>query len=888
MHNKTVSKILIAILTISMFSVFLSTLPASAVSLIELTPTSGNVGTQVRLVGTIDTLGGSYAIYFDTNGDGSIQYGWANETVKTGNAPADTYDVNTTFVVPACLGSDAGLNHRVVLRDEQTVATVTAWFAVVTSRVLTVSPTTIQQEGSNVTAFMTVTGGTVANQLNRYTVYVTDPAGGRTRKTNLDFTTSAVGSGSANCTIPDDFAGWGFPSSGTPNTDLCGTYTVNADRVLPGAITNASQTSFQIRLTNASSYGRFETVNVKTTGWATNQNVTVTITDPNGTVAQTWPNQNLTTGMANLNWTIPWNAVQGTYNVTVYNATGNNKAVTSTNLFEVGSAALTVTFTTNPTNIQRTQTMTARFNIKYPDGTVYNNVTHFNSITVYIVRPWFGSYYRTEGTIYLTAADYGADGNWTVTWTAPKGVTLNNGYRVQLSAPRVFGATTYPGSIMDNYGNEGAVVTTRSGSFRVQAATLDVMVVTQPMNVTRQQAVTAGLRITYPDGTAYTTADLNSVNTTIRVYANSTNVANVTLNAAGYNATANEWTISWTPSYMVAAGSGYNFSILANELYDSPLNLGPASTVTTNNFIVSKAVLVVPAVLTNDDTFQPGDYVWISFNATYPDGSPVMMGSSAVTLTAPDGFTTTTVNPVHVGNGIWQVPVWLSDAQAQTGAWTITLTAHGVNDGYNTGPAITRTANFTVLPPDYSLEDIADALNALSDRLAAVESDTSALGDSVTAINAAIAALEGSVADLESQLANTASTSSVTALTNTVNSLSAAIDALESALAGTASAADVDALSTAVSTLQASLASLETDTGADLDALSAAVDALEAAVADLSANAVTQADLDDTASDLSADIGSSNTLIIVAIVLALVAAVAAIAAVYIILKKIAG
>jgi archaellum component FlaC len=445
-----------------------------------------------------------------------------------------------------------------------------------------------------------------------------------------------------------------------------------------------------------------------------------------------------------------------------------------------------------------------------------------------------------------------------------------------------------------------------SSTFTVQAADLDVQVVNQtsPSSIQRKQTVTAGINITWPDGSAFTAADLGT--SYVRVYNNGTVVDTVTLVAGDYNATSNIWTISWTAPIDAPIGIGYNFTIIAGDITGTAVfgdaanpNAGPVTNLTFNNFTVTGTNLIVPAIDTIEDAYMPGEYVIVYFNATYVDGSPVTTGTSTITMTAPDGHTTITYHPVHTAAGLWQIIVWLSDAQAQIGAWDIELAAYAVDDGAgNYGPTAARTASFTVLPANVTLSDLLWEIDLLNARLAALESNTTALAgccsnvtDLVNTLSAAIDALE---AEIDSLSSTAASQTSVNNLASTVNTLSSTVNTLQSALnslsASAASSTEVAELSAALATLETSLASLSTTaaSAAELDALSAAVDELEAAVDAISASALTQTDLDTTASDLSADIGSSNTLIIVAIVLALVAAVAAIAAVYIILKKIAG
>jgi phage shock protein A len=869
MHNKTISKILVAIIMTSMLIAIVPTLPVSATALTGITPVSGNVGTVVRVVGTIDTQGGSYSIYFDTDDDGNALNDGA---IKTGNAPANSYAVNDTFTVPPCLGSDSGNGHLVLLRDEQTLSAQSTSFAVITKR--TVTTAAHNQEGDTVAVTVTVSGGTVANTVNNYTVGITNPSGTTYIDSDFSFTSDGVGSGSVTKNFPSATFTTGA------NTNLTGTYTVQANRTLPGIIAPGPSTSFTVGLTDKTSYGRFETVDVQTAGWANNQNVTITIRNPSGGIVQQWANQNLTTGMFTGTWLLAWNATMGTYTVTAVNATGNNKAVASTQTFTVGSANLAVAFTVDPAaSYARTNIVNANFTIRYPDTTLYNT-THFSSIVASV-------YYNNTmvGTVTLTAANYNsATGTWRISWKIPRNAVLGNGYKFTIAI----------GSIADTNGNTGptAAVSTTT-TFAVTPAVLAVKVTQQPaINYTRTSTSMAKINITYPDNTFFTAADLGSV--LVRVYRNATNVANVTLDASNFSNITNDWAIQWASPYNALLGSGYNFTVLVNEAKDiTTTNMGPIANVTTNNFDLLAVAVNVASIQTDDNSYSPGEYVRIFFDATYPTGTPVITGTSTVTLTAPDTFSTITVNPVHTSSGRWQVTVWLSDAQAQVGAWNVTLAKNGLNDGAgNTGPAVARTTSFTVLPAEVTLEDIMAAIDALSDKLNAVEGDTSSVQSQVSTLYTAVNGLGNALDDLQTQLDSLSATSATTtevaavssavsSLSSDLNSLEAKLTALQAAVANAATDSDVAAVKADVAGVNADIAALETKLNTLNDTLNTAIDAT-ATPADVDAS------VDSAVSDLSDTIGGVNTLVIVAVVLSLIAAAAAIAAVYIIQRKIAG
>jgi len=867
MHNKTISKILVAIIMTTMLIAIIPTLPVSATTLTGITPVSGNVGTVVRVIGTIDTQGGAYSIFFDTDDNGNALDDGA---IKSSNAPANSYAVNDTFTVPGCLGSDAGNAHLVVLRDEQTLSAQSVSFAVITKR--TITATSHNLEGNTVAINIIVTGGTAASQVNNFTVGIVNPAGTMYTSANFSFATDGLGSGSVVRTYPTDF-------SAGASTSFTGTYTVVANRTLPGIITNAASTSFTVGITDKLSYGRFETVNVQTAGWATNQLVNVNLKNPSGTVVASWLNQNVTTtGMVSGSWVIPWNATMGTYTAEAVNASGTNKAVASMHTFEVGSAALTVIITAQPAAAyQRTNTATASFTIQYPDATFYTNTTQFSSITVSV-----RANNTVVTTIPLTAAKYAAN-TWTVSWKIPRNATAGSGYTLALLKD----------SILDTNANHGPSSTVSTNAFTVNPATLKVMLTQQPVaNYTRTVAAMAKMNITYPDNTFFKAADLGTV--TVSVEQGATSIANFTLAASAFNSTTNQWTISWISGFNSTLATDYLLWVRANNVKDASSNVGPTAPVIANAFELLRVVPTVASINTNDASYSRGEFVQIFFDATYADGSAVTTGTASIKVVAPDGFSTTTLAPVHTSNGRWAVTWWASEA-TQVGSYNVTLSAGALMDGAtpsNNGPATVKTTSFTVLPAEVTLEDIMAAIDALDDKINAVEGDTSSVQSQVSTLYTAVNNLGNIIDDLQTQLDSLSATSATTtevaavssavsSLSSDLNSLEAKLTALQTAVANAATDSDVAAVKADVAGVNADIAALETKLNTLNDTLNAAIDAT-ATPADVDAA------VDGAVSDLSDTIGGVNTLVIVAVVLSLIAAAAAIAAVYIIQRKIAG
>jgi len=549
-RNKAISMLLLFSISLAI----LFTLPTHAVTYSEIDPISGAVGTEVRLIGTIDTLGGAYTIWFDVDDDGT-----AETSVKTGSAPTSSYDVNTTFIVPSCVGTDAGRDHKVTLQDDLTENTHNATFTVETSREMIVPE--YAQEGDVVPINMSVTGG-VANTVSNFTVMVTDPAGTETTNYNVSFTTDANGFGYNITNFPTDF------STGA-SSNFTGTYNIVANRTLPGEIINAASASFDIGLTNASTYERLETVNVKTAGWAPNQNITVTIKDPSMENVSVWDPVNATDGTWTGDWTIPGDAYAGTYTVEAVNATGDEKAVDSIQTFTVSSVELTVTFKTDPASpLQRTETATAKFTIQYPDSSYYDNVTSFDSITVSV-------YYNTTlvDTISLSADDYSADNNWTVSWEIPWDAVLGTGYKFSLDAD----------SITDNNGNTGPTTAVSTDTFELLKANLNIASINTDKSTYMQgQVVTVYFTATYQDGSPVTTGSAAITLT----FAN----GSTTQLTATYVSATNRFEAKYTIKAGDPLGT-WSARLEAQGLQDDEDNMGPTVAKTTDFTVTEVAPL---------------------------------------------------------------------------------------------------------------------------------------------------------------------------------------------------------------------------------------------------------------------------------------------------------
>lgn len=190
---------------------------------------------------------------------------------------------------------------------------------------LSVSPIRIQ-EGLDTNITLSLSGGNV-NSTYTLQVNVTSPAHVSYVR-NVTVTTDSAGSGSNSTSFWRDFAS-------PANTNLIGTYTVAANQSL-------ATSSFTVGLTDKTVYLRSETVSVRAAGYATNESVTADLKYGNTSVSPPFPQTlNATAeGIVSLPWTIPADAVLGTYTVSVTNATigGTVKTITDTQTFTVEGA----------------------------------------------------------------------------------------------------------------------------------------------------------------------------------------------------------------------------------------------------------------------------------------------------------------------------------------------------------------------------------------------------------------------------------------------------------------------------------------------------------------------------------------------------------------------
>jgi len=255
-------------------------------NIIFINPSEGNVGETVQLIANMSTPYGEYIIHFD------------GQDVASGNATE--IDVDASFTVPS---ASAG-SHDVMIIDVDAGENATTTFTVLTSHSLKVDapePPKQLQEGDNVTISMSIDGGESGKTYSA-NITVQNPKNMSYTGT-LNITTPESGSSRVNITYPKD-----FPMGA--NTNFTGEYKVFYNDTL-------GLRQFLVGLTNSSEYHRLEFVDIKATGYRSNENVTITVTFEEEISP---PKQNVTAtigGIIHANWSVPSNASMGIYTVSV-------------------------------------------------------------------------------------------------------------------------------------------------------------------------------------------------------------------------------------------------------------------------------------------------------------------------------------------------------------------------------------------------------------------------------------------------------------------------------------------------------------------------------------------------------------------------------------------
>lgn len=265
---------------------------------LAINPPSGRWGTEIRVVGEIVTLNGSYEIR------------WDGKSIKDGTCVPGSAEVDDTFLVPpSTLGS-----HNVTLYDvSESMESIPSRFNVTASLChVSADPTRIQ-EGLNTSIIVTVNEAE-ANATLTFTINVTHPRLAFDTAT-LDVSTNATGSGSNSILYYGDF-------SASANTSYVGTYNIS----VLGDNELLAKGNFTVGLTDRLAYGRTETetrVDIRGAGYESDEVMSINITFAGVPIAG-YPELTISDaeGVVTYFWQIPKDAQLGTYTVTLANETG--------------------------------------------------------------------------------------------------------------------------------------------------------------------------------------------------------------------------------------------------------------------------------------------------------------------------------------------------------------------------------------------------------------------------------------------------------------------------------------------------------------------------------------------------------------------------------------
>lgn len=283
--------IFIAIIMVSFFSVAVVMREVSAeVSIIKIVPAEGFVGTEVTVVGQINTENGSYTILFD-------------DTPKK-NGTATFTDVSDTFEIPrSALGS-----HEVKLIDVNASESETQNFTVKTMYAVeaTLPPEPKQlQEGANVTVFAVITGGN-ASTTSSAKITVEDPANETYSTEEFTIQIDSQGGGNVSQTYPFQFNG------GNHTTSFVGTYKMTLVNIINETLATGD---FTVGLTDLTEYYRFQTVSIQAHNYTSSDVGKIKIVYNDETIFESTPNAS--ENMIAASWTIPANASLGVYMVEI-------------------------------------------------------------------------------------------------------------------------------------------------------------------------------------------------------------------------------------------------------------------------------------------------------------------------------------------------------------------------------------------------------------------------------------------------------------------------------------------------------------------------------------------------------------------------------------------
>jgi hypothetical protein len=315
---------------------------------------NSTVGSPVTLIGTIDTVNGSYTVYL---GDKLVDQG-----ISQG------YYVASNFTIPDTPGG----NYNLTLTDVAQNTNIPHAFPILTAYlikpVVPSSPAQLQ-EGSNVGLNVAVTGGQPNTAYNAEITVTLPPTLGTNFTKSVTLTASSLGTAETQILFPDS----SFSPSGS-TTNYAGTYTAYFNFTQ-----SLAQQSFTIGFTDLTQYHRQDTVKINAVGYQPSQSATVAIQFNNGTVSS----QTVTAssqGVVAATWQIPSTAAVGTYTATITPQGASSKAIADVQTFQI--SGYPVTFTAVNLAGEVVPNILVEAVDQAVSGTVYSNTTDFAGIAI--------------------------------------------------------------------------------------------------------------------------------------------------------------------------------------------------------------------------------------------------------------------------------------------------------------------------------------------------------------------------------------------------------------------------------------------------------------------------------------------------------------------------
>ena len=278
---------------------------------------NSTVGTPVTLIGTIDTVNGTYTVYL------------GDKLVDSGSSIG--YYVPSNFTIPDTPGGDYNLTLTDVAQNSNTTFAFPILTAYSIKPVVPSSPAQLQ-EGSSVGLNVAVTGGQ-PNTVYDAEITVTLPSALGTNFTqSVSLTASSLGTAQTQILFPDS----SFSPSGS-TTNYAGTYTAYFNYSL-----SLAQQSFTIGFTDLTEYHRQDTVKINAAGYQPSQSTTVAIQLNNQTVFSQ-PVTASSQGAVAATWQIPSTAALGTYTATITPQGSSSKEIADVQTFQINGYPITFT-----------------------------------------------------------------------------------------------------------------------------------------------------------------------------------------------------------------------------------------------------------------------------------------------------------------------------------------------------------------------------------------------------------------------------------------------------------------------------------------------------------------------------------------------------------------